>query len=647
MDFINIAVLEKDKDKVVDTIIESGAVHLEQAEKINTFIKDEKNIHHNIEEIDIKKLKSKIDILIEAFQTKPKIENPEEFINKTNETDIYNEIENTDKLLSKYNEINNKIKDIDATLFRYNQMIEQIHLLKSSGGHITKFSKYQFLEFRMGEIKADYYKNITEDISTKAAVIFPIKTTAKTSVIYIIYLKKDRAYFESLLNKYGFNEIEFFDEIKNVSGDILAETKEKIKHLQDEKNQYLESLERLKKENISYIKDIYFKVKILDLKNRVNKYFVKTSKVFIISGWIPKDSITSLIKLLKSLVGKSYYIEVIKAKEIKGKEDIPVIYKNPKILKPFEDLTYTYGTPAYKTINPTPILALTYLIMFGVMFGDMGHGLVLLLSGILLRYIRKVGESYKSILTLLSYCGISSIIFGALFGSIFGYENIIKPIWLRPMDSINKLFGVAIIFGVSVITIGIIINIINSVITRDFVQGIFSKSGLIGGIVYWGIIIIVSKAFVLKESPTKSLYFIFFWIPIILLFLKDPLIKIFSRRQKVFKDGVVLYIMENLVDVLELFIGYISNTMSFIRVVAFGLAHTGLFIAVFSLVDILNRAGASSFLSILVLILGNIGIILLESLVVSIQAVRLEYYEFFDKFFIKTGKPYKPISIMT
>ena len=112
-----------------------------------------------------------------------------------------------------------------------------------------------------------------------------------------------------------------------------------------------------------------------------------------------------------------------------------------------------------------------------------------------------------------------------------------------------------------------------------------------------------------------------------------------------FSEGVLIYIMETLVEILELVIGYVSNTMSFIRVVAFGLAHAGLFIAIFSLSNIIKNSGLPSFLSILILILGNIGIILLEGLVVSIQAMRLEYYEFFSKFFFKTGKKYQPVKL--
>jgi len=103
--------------------------------------------------------------------------------------------------------------------------------------------------------------------------------------------------------------------------------------------------------------------------------------------------------------------------------------------------------------------------------------------------------------------------------------------------------------------------------------------------------------------------------------------------------------MEQVVEIMEILTGYLANTVSFIRVAAFGLAHAGLFVAVFSLADVVGRAPGGLILSWLVIVLGNIGIILLEGLVATIQAIRLEYHEFFGKFFKSTGSKYKPAGL--
>ncbi|MBN1897578.1 MAG: hypothetical protein JW827_02280 [Spirochaetes bacterium] len=644
MNFINIIVLDKDKDKVVNAIIKSGIVHLANSDDINKFIKEERGVFHYKEILDINKLKAKVHESLEKFNIHIEEKDIKDVYNQAESMDIQVTLSQLDKILLEFDRMSIRMKNIAGETTRYKQMLEQIDILKTTGYKFTNASKYEFLDFRIGQIQPSQYEQLTKELEDLPVVTFPVKTSQGRLVIYVVSLKKNKMKVNEILNQYQFSDMQFTDEISEISDNIIDEIREKIKNLSKEKEELVNLIEKFKKEHSLFLKDVFFKTRVLELKNTVKNFFFKTSKSYIISGWIPVRTKNRLFSLLEKLVGKNYYVEILKTDEMEEAKDIPVAYSNPRLLRPFEDITYNYGIPEYKTLNPVPILAVTYLIMFGVMFGDLGHGLILFLTGIIFKGLKKL-RSISSILSLISYCGLSSMIFGVLFGSIFGYENIIKPLWLRPIENINTLFMLAIGFGISLITIGIIINIINSFITKDFIKGIFSKSGLIGGILYWGLIIIVSKLFVQKQTPHKSLYFFFIWLPFFLLFLKEPIAKIIDRKKQMFKEGVGIYIMENLVEVLEIVIGYVSNTMSFIRVVAFGLAHAGLFIAVFSLVEILKKSGAPTFTFTLVLILGNIGIILLEGIIVSIQAMRLEYYEFFDKFFQKTGTRYKPVKI--
>ncbi len=156
---------------------------------------------------------------------------------------------------------------------------------------------------------------------------------------------------------------------------------------------------------------------------------------------------------------------------------------------------------------------------------------------------------------------------------------------------------------------------------------------------------IVSKIFVLKEPIQYSFVLIVVVLPLLLLFLKEPVVNFIKKRKRLIHENIGLYLMENFIELFDIVISYIANTVSFIRIIAFGLAHAGLFIAVFSIFDILKKAGSPGFVNILVLIFGNLGVILLEGLSVAIQAMRLEYYEFFGKFFNKTGIQYQPVKL--
>ena len=155
----------------------------------------------------------------------------------------------------------------------------------------------------------------------------------------------------------------------------------------------------------------------------------------------------------------------------------PTKMKNPGLFKPFEMYVEMYGLPSYQEIDPTILVGLTYSVLFGFMFGDAGQGLCLLLGGLLLYKLKKM-----RLAGIISCCGFFSTIFGFLFGSIFGFENMIEPLWLRPAEAmtslpfigkLNTVFVVAIGIGMAVILLCMILNIINSLREKDMENPFF------------------------------------------------------------------------------------------------------------------------------------------------------------------------------
>lgn len=157
----------------------------------------------------------------------------------------------------------------------------------------------------------------------------------------------------------------------------------------------------------------------------------------------------------------------------------PTKVKNPKIFKPFEMFVEMYGLPAYNEMDPTIFIALTYTLMFGIMFGDVGQGLVLLIGGFLLYRFKRV-----NLAAIISLAGVWSTFFGFMYGSIFGFEDKLNPVWMRPMDNIMTTLMLAIGFGMVLILIAMIINIVNAVRAKELGTVLFSQSGLAGMICY-------------------------------------------------------------------------------------------------------------------------------------------------------------------
>jgi V/A-type H+-transporting ATPase subunit I len=376
----------------------------------------------------------------------------------------------------------------------------------------------------------------------------------------------------------------------------------------------------------------------------------------LITGWIPKDSLEKLTTALRTTLGKNFVLNAQSPESIPevktNKVKVPVIYNNPKFLKPFESLVTTYGSPDYNEIDPSGIIGLAFLLMFGVMFGDIGHGLVLFLVGRLLQKRLKSAEVLGKIMTR---AGGSSMIFGLIFGSLFGHEFHGRylpglPLPFLPMENIDTFMAVAVAFGILFISIGLVINIINSIRARDIEKGFLENHGLAGALFYWGAVALLVKYIVSGTLgiPLWSMLLIL-GIPLLVIFLKEPLNHLIKKKRPIVEEPIT-YIISSLIEVMETFIGFLSNTVSFIRVAAFSLAHAALFAAIFAIVKIVKGSApepttSSILISLGVEVIGNIVIIILEGLVVSIQSVRLIFYEFFSKFYAGEGESFVPMKI--
>ena len=310
----------------------------------------------------------------------------------------------------------------------------------------------------------------------------------------------------------------------------------------------------------------------------------------------------------------------------------PIELKNNKLIKPFETLVKMYGLPAYNEVDPTAFVAFTYFIMFGIMFGDVGQGLILFAGGILLAKLK------VSLGGVIAGAGISSTIFGFLYGSVFGFEDWIPSLWLKPMENINTMLIVAVITGVVLITAAMILNIINGIKSKNIMRVLMDRNGVAGFLFYWITLIVVLYYFKNNKLPfSLGILFVILLVPILIMFFKEPFENLYHKREFLPKEKGVFFI-QTFFEMFDTVLSYLSNTISFIRLSAFALNHAGLFLAFMILAEMTKGLGG-----VLEIIFGNILIIGLEGLIVGIQALRLEYYELFNRFFTGDGRPYKPL----
>lgn len=387
------------------------------------------------------------------------------------------------------------------------------------------------------------------------------------------------------------------------------------------------------------------KLEELSLYSTIRTKALQYNKSFIIVGWVP----TEFAKQLKKRLCKhrSVTVEFSDAKN-EIKKSPPVKLKNCFLARPFEFYTSMYGVPKYNEIDPSLFVAITYIIIFGIMFADVGQGICLSVVGILMYKIKKM-----AIGKILAPCGISSAFFGLVFGSVFGFEHLLdpmykalfgleeKPIEVMSSEMATKIILVAIGIGVFLLITAMFLNVYTSIRQKDYGRALFSTSGVAGIIFYSAIVFGIADQLLFGLPVFNAPYIIFLIvIPFILIFFAEPLGGLVNKEPDWKPESWKDYIVENIFESIEVLLSYVTNTMSFLRVGAFVLVHAGMMMVVFVLAE---TAGPIAYWPIVVV--GNVIVMVLEALLVAIQVLRLEYYELFSRFYSGEGRPYEPVKL--
>jgi len=300
-----------------------------------------------------------------------------------------------------------------------------------------------------------------------------------------------------------------------------------------------------------------------------------------------------------------------------------------------------YGMPSYDEFDPTPIVAITYSLIFGAMFGDLGQGLCLFLLGLLI-YLKKKSD----LAAIISMCGLSSSVFGCLFGSVFGFEDIIPALWLKPtlhmtslnfVGRLNTVFIVAVAFGMGITLFCIVMNIISNIRARRFEEAFLDPNGLTGFVFYASIVLVIVLFTTGKPLPASIVLALMFGLPLLLIVLKEPIMALITKKPMEEKTGVGMFITQAFFELFEILLSYFSNTLSFIRIGAFAISHASMM----EVVLMLAGAHDGGKINILVVILGNIFVSGMEGLIVGIQVLRLQFYEMFSRYFKGNGREFR------
>jgi len=332
-----------------------------------------------------------------------------------------------------------------------------------------------------------------------------------------------------------------------------------------------------------------------------------TLRTIRITGWTTSTGSDAMRAHLDK-AGVNYVISIASASD---RDDAPMVLQNPFWIKAFEFFPRMLGVPARGEADPSIVTAFIATIMFGFMFGDVGQGAVLVGVGLLMR-------KRLPLLALLIPGGISAMLFGVLFGSVFSRDDLITPLWLHPIDEPITVLLVAVLMGVGILIIGIALDFLQALWRKEALSWMRSSGGVV--LTYASLLLVYWQPLMLWGLPAGVVW---------------SLIGARGAEGKFTPMAAAVAFGEYLETLMRLLV----SSVSFSRVGAFALAHAGLSAAI---IGIAETAGSVGFW--IVLLFGNILIIGLEGLVTGIQTTRLVLFEFFTRFFRAGGREFHPLS---
>lgn len=544
------------------------------------------------------------------------------------------------RLYESIREKHQRYQNLQQRLQELQGLEEYLSYIKNLDFNLTEALNMQYIKLKFGKLSKYNMDKMKKNYENISAIVLKINTASEFDSIMVFVPKALENEVERALKSLNFEEFPINFTFAGAPRDWLMAIEKEKQTIQSEVKKIQDDLQDFKKQHETDIHKYYSRLIMEYEVEELKSYIVCTDEFFYLTGWVPVKGKQKLLHELKPFQDQ-LSIAFKEDKEYENIMDPPTYIENNRFFRPFESILKTYGIPSYHEIDPTPFVSISYLLLFGMMFGDIGQGLVFVLAGILL--MKKLKR--PNLGGVLTGLGISSMIFGYFYGSVFGLEGVIAPIFMRPinpMEDINFILIAGIVIGVGLLSVSYLYNIFNSLKRKDLENGVFGSHGLAGLLFFW-ILLYFALAKILGFTtllPDLVLVTILILLLAMILF-RQPLSNLITGKRPLYNESPSDYYVEESFGLFETLLSMFSNTLSFIRVGAFAITHVGLFLAFTTIANMIN----SPFASVLVIVLANIVIIGLEGLIVFIQGLRLEYYELFSKYYDGSGYEFNPIRI--
>ncbi|MBO8435072.1 MAG: V-type ATP synthase subunit I [Tyzzerella sp.] len=624
MNKISIVGLEADKSRILKFLMKKGFVQISD----NSNLKEDESFGNYIESdsnekavFDYEQRMSAINVALSTLKSEVKVKKPllspkPDFLEIGEDTSA--------RLYEDVLRINGMSKEITDLKAEKNSLETSKELLKPWVKFDLKLSELSTKTTRilmgtiptsvnMDSLRTSLYESIPESL---IGVVYSDK---QFNYVFIV-VHKD--YYDSLtdfLRDYNFSLASFGD-FKNTPEEEISIIEKKISDIDKKTGMLLDGIKGYG-ERIQDLENLYDYYMVLKDENKALENLVKTKKTFCMTGWLPTKKSDYLVKALTENYG--CYVETEKGDKEEG---FPVLLENSSFVTPFEDIVNMYSTPSTRDIDPSGIMAIFYIIFFGMMLADAGYGILISISCLIAVKKLKLKKGQGNLIKLMGICGISTAFWGFVFGSFFGVGT---PALINPLDDVMLLMAMSLIFGLVHIYVGLGIKGYMLLKDKDIV-------GFISDIVLWYIFITgVCLLVIPVVAGDIGIYAVIGkYLAIV------GAIGIILTGGRSFK-GIFVKLFKGVTSLYGI-TGYFGDVLSYTRLMALCLS-SGVIGQVINLLG--EMAGPVGM--VIIGLLGHSVNLFIGALGAYVHTSRLQFVEFFGKFYEGGGEQFTPFKFRT
>ncbi|WP_191396933.1 V-type ATP synthase subunit I [Flavonifractor sp. An306] len=537
-------------------------------------------------------------------------------------------------------------EELEHTAAESAAAVEQLEYLRGIGADLDELWGLEFSRFRYGYLPRETYDSFQDALDQEDDLLF-VPTTLGPRRVYGVYFttKQAKSRVDMLFSSLHFTRIHLEVQPHGTVEQAIAELNAGVERMKGEAAQAEGELRALREQERGRLLSDYAYLRYHSECRDLRRYACRSRDSFYLVGWVPEDAVAEIQERMAQFSELSCVIDV--AADV-DRFTPPTKLKNPFLGRVFQPFLEMYGLPSYHEKDPSLLMAVTYCLFFGIMFGDLGQGLCLALLGLVLTKVK--GMWLGSIITC---CGLSGALFGCVYGSVFGFEDILPGFkimeetrlgGLGVVSNVLLLLVLSIALGIFMLLLVMAVNIMNGVKQRNFEKIFFGPNGAAGMVFYAGVLIAALAAVAFGVNLLTPAYVLpVLVLPLALMLFREPLSHLAAGdpEWRNFSLGEVLG--TGVFELFETLLSYLTNTLSFMRIGAYAITHVGLMLVVHMLAQLAGGVGGP--VGIVILVAGNAFVMGFEGLLVGIQVLRLEFYELFGRFYDDGGVPFTPKKI--